>query len=177
MTVAVVAPFADDLARARQVLLAPLLRQELFTSSLPALFVYTTRDWLGRELAEKTARTSAAALFLIYAIHQAWGTKPRWQDVAERSHNVLLVYLLVACLWFQPWYVMWIIPLAAMLRSRRAANTAIVFTLSALAKYLVFDFLWYREPFVLDTPQIEAIAAAVIYSPPLAYLIRSRRRG
>ncbi len=174
--IATFGPFVDELSQARTVVLAPVQRQDLFTSSLPALLVYGTRGWLGKERAEKIARGAAAVVLLLCTAYQAWKTGSRWQDVAAGSYNVLLAYLLVACLWFQPWYVMWIVPLAAMLPSRRAANTTIIFTFSALAKYLVFDFLWYRDPFVLDMPQIEAIAATVIYLPPFAYLIWSRRR-
>lgn len=173
LTAAVYWPFVHDQTNVKTVLLAPLRRQELFTSSFPALLVFATADRLGRSAAETLARNLALAGLLTFTVYQAWRVRSGWQDVARTSYNVLLFYLLFSCLWFQPWYIMWIVPLAALLPAGREAMTAMLFSLSAMAKYLVFDFFWYWNPDLLTTPRIETLAVVVIYMLPLAYVLLS----
>ena len=65
--------------------------------------------------AGKLARNVALALLFVYTLYQAWNVRGEWQDLVRASYNVVLFYLLFLCLWFQPWYVMWLAPLAALL--------------------------------------------------------------
>ena len=164
------APFLGDRSQMKVIFLAPVQRQELFTSSFPTLFVLKATDKLGKEQAEKLARNVAMLLLLLYALYQTWRVKGDWQDLVRASYNVVLFYLLFLCLWFQPWYVMWVVPLAALLPSGRQARTVIVFCVSAMTKYLVFDFFWFSSPWLVDTLHVEAAAVAAIYALPLLHL-------
>ncbi len=168
-------PFLGERAHWRTVLLAPLQRQDLFTSSFPALVVHLLRDRFGVETTEKLARNGALIMLALYTLYITWRVKGDWQSVARASFNVLLFYLLFLCLWFQPWYVMWIVPLAALLPHGRASIVTFLFCLSAMGKYLVFDFFWFWRPEAFTGRQIEALAVAIIYLLPLAYLALSWR--
>ncbi len=163
-------PFRGDRSNMKAVLLAPIQRQELFTSSFPTLFVLKATNKLGKEQAEKLARNGAMLLLLLYTLYQMWRVKGDWQDLVRASYNVVLFYLLFLCLWFQPWYVMWLAPLAALLPPGRQARTVIVFCVSAMTKYLVFDFFWFSVPWLVETLHVEAAAVAGIYALPLLYL-------
>ncbi len=67
-----------------------------------------------------------------------------------RSHDALVtvmvdavfLYLVLAAFWFQPWYLAWLLPLAALIPDRRRALAAAAFTLSAALMYIPVDFAW-----------------------------------
>ena len=167
------APFMGDAAQRKKVLLAPIQRQELFTSSFPALFVIKESDRLGKERTEKLARNVALVLLLLFTLYQALRVTGEWQDLVRASFNVVLFYLLFLCLWFQPWYVMWLAPLGALLPPGRQARMVIIFSLTALTKYLIFDFFWFLLPSLAETIKVETAAVACIYTLPLVYLVLS----
>lgn len=164
-------PFIDSVAQARTVILMPVTRDGLFTSSFPALFYNVAIPRLGAKAAGAIARNTALIIFLAFTVYQAARVKKDWQDLTRASFDVLVFYLLFSCLWFQPWYVMWVAPLAALLPLGRRSSLFIAFCLSAMAKYLVFDFFWFWSPVQLSTVQIESVAVAAIYVLPLSYII------
>ncbi len=173
-------PFLGDRADLRTVLLAPLMRQDLFTSSFPALLVLVGEKTRDRDVVEKMVRNGAMALLVAFSLLQAWRVRGDWHSLASASFNTVLFYLLFLCPWFQPWYVLWLVPLAALLGKGWQANTVILFCLSAMAKYLVFDFFWFSSDLLTETLHVEAAAVLFIYALPLGYLawsfLTSRRR-
>jgi hypothetical protein len=55
----------------------------------------------------------------------------------------LLFYLLLTCLWFEPWYAIWPVAFAALLPEGAVGRTAALLSYAALWKTIVFDFFLF----------------------------------
>lgn len=119
-------------------------RQALFTTSLPAAAWATLLPALGKELAGQRVSSVAAALTALFALWQgaqAWRDRS-WLSFTRASFHIIMFYLLITCLWFQSWYAIWPLGLAALLPPGHAARLAALFGYVALAKPLAFEPLW-----------------------------------
>ena len=103
-----------------------------------------------------------------------------WQWLRLRSLSGLireLAYIFSALLiglaaWFFPWYVSWLLPLAALTDSERLRWAIVVFSWTALALYAFPDFI------VTEAPLHKVWAAlriAIAHIPPLVLLSRAFR--
>jgi len=59
------------------------------------------------------------------------------------SLEVILFYLLFTCTWLQPWYLVWLVALAALLPDLDTAHQAILFTYTMTWAYIVYHFVWF----------------------------------
>ena len=119
-------------------------RQALFTASLPAAAWAALLPSLGKELAGQRVSTIAVALTALFALWQgmqAWRDRS-WLSFTRASFHIIMFYLLITCLWFQSWYAVWPLGLAALLPPGHAARLAALFGYVALAKPLAFEPLW-----------------------------------
>jgi hypothetical protein len=75
------------------------------------------------------------------------------------------VFLLVALLtwWFMPWYLFWLVPLAALTADRRCFAVAALFSACAMLMYVPHFWLAAADPLLR-----EAVSAAVAFTAPLA---------
>ena len=158
-------------------------RQTLFTASIPKVIL----DWLtlnmGIEttLAQGIVRWSALALAGISSLAIAlWvllsqNAKRKTQNSLKAFYEIIFVYLACATLWFQPWYLLWLVALAAPLASITHANRALLFCVGGVLNYFVWDFiwLWNRSPF----REIQITSALVVYTLPLLYTMYVLLRG
>lgn len=142
-------------------------RTELFTDSLPAMLKLA----LGLALSEKWARLLAGlatvltfGAYFILQLRNTWRTPG---EVVRWGFNTLLFLLLVCMSWFQPWYLLWIVPLAAVYPRPNAPFQAGLFALYAIWSYTVFGFVLYWNP----PTEIELIALIVTYTASWAYAI------
>ncbi len=141
LVVVCVAPFwrgGDMFALAR--------RTTLFTASLPAVVQANLEPALGGPVSQ-SAVAAVAALLTVAAV--GWHTWRTWRapeplaPIRAATH-VLLFYLLFACLWFQPWYTIWPLALAALLPEGAVARTVVLLSYAAAWKTIVFDFFLYQ---------------------------------
>jgi hypothetical protein len=122
-------------------------RSRMFTASLPA-FVYTwLRPTLGQEQAALIVSRAALSLTLLFTLWQSWRAwrNPSWLGFSQAALNILLFYLLVTCAWFQQWYTIWPLGLAALLPPGPTIYLALIlggYTL--LSKHVIFGPLIYR---------------------------------
>jgi hypothetical protein len=65
-------------------------------------------------------------------------------EVIRASTVILLFYLIFTCLWFQGWYSIWPLALAALLPNGPLAQTAVLLSYTGLWKTVFFDFFLYR---------------------------------
>jgi hypothetical protein len=167
-----------------QLALRPFHQADLFTTSLPAVFSFWMEGFRTQTEAQSLARDAAMAG---WAIFTAWQTWRLWRDsagrtgsgslvsLAGRSYAVLLYFLLFACLWFQPWYLVWLLALAPLLGPSPHAAAVIVFSLLAQVKYFIFEFVWlWRTP--MDDILVPEVATTVAIFVPIllvyAWLVR-----
>jgi hypothetical protein len=122
-------------------------RNILLTSSLPAVAYVVLMPWLG-EKTMTVVNLTAGSLTLVFAVWQGWRARRTPDDLSfiRASFNILMFYLLLTCSWFQSWYAIWPLALAALLPPGHLARLGTLFGFAALAKPLVFApmFLWIR---------------------------------
>lgn len=159
-------------------------RWNLFTTSL------STWAWLALQVvyeprfaAEVVSRIGYAllALWMARELFRLWQTRPTPPAVeayARAALSILVFYLLVVVAWFQAWYVVWLLPLAALLPDGFLTRGVLVLSGAALLKMPLFDFwlvrdvkplppVWWREMWV---------TLGVLAVPWLYFLSRLVRR-
>jgi hypothetical protein len=84
----------------------------------------------------------------------------------------LFAYVCLASVWFWPWYVVWVLALAALMPHSRFANAARLLSVTALMLYVARVAALPLDHDLIDLPLI-------IFLPPLCYVAAShlRRRG
>ncbi len=138
---ATAAPFwrgGDMLALAR--------RSTLFTTSLPALAQVSLEPALGLSASQHLVAALASLMTVAVVLRQTWRAwrDPRWLTHVLASTRVLLFYLLFTCLWFQPWYALWPLALAALLPEGALGRTVVLLSYAAAWKTIYFDYFIYR---------------------------------
>ncbi|MCA1553836.1 MAG: hypothetical protein LC737_05615, partial [Chloroflexi bacterium] len=150
--------------------LAHLLpRQDLFTASPGAVAALWLTPSLGDTQAQMLVRSAAYVLYggalLVLLARQHASV----DSLALNGFLALMLLLLMATLWFQPWYLAWVLPLAA-LAGAPSRTVAGVFTWSALWNYFIFDFAWFWADgqFSRDNGLLaNAAVVALVFAPPL----------
>ena len=164
-------------------------RTDLFTASIPRVAL----DWLSAALTPPGATDAAARLAvaeaeewvrglalglivgftLVQALRIHWvaldrpGRAALLHTTLGAVYEILFVYLMFATLWFQPWYLQWLIAVTPLTLSAARVGRTLFFTVGGVANYFVWDFLWLwnRAP----TRAIQATAALVVTAPALLY--------
>jgi hypothetical protein len=118
-------------------------REGMLTASWPAIVQANLERLLGSELSERLVSRQALLLVGAVTLAQAWQVWRRPEGLApvRAFALVILFYLLFAVLWFQPWYAIWTLALAALLPEGALARTAVLLSYAALWKTIIFDFI------------------------------------
>ncbi|HEX6800021.1 MAG TPA: polyprenol phosphomannose-dependent alpha 1,6 mannosyltransferase MptB [Ktedonobacterales bacterium] len=100
---------------------------------------------------DKTLRLIFYTLFFIYAYIQTvrlWrvGQRITLDDVVSAAAKITFAALLLITFWFQPWYVVWLLPLAALSREPFIRRQGTLFAAGALLSYAVGNFLFVNDP-------------------------------
>ncbi|HYP20846.1 MAG TPA: hypothetical protein VEY08_12295, partial [Chloroflexia bacterium] len=82
-------------------------------------------------------------------------------------YEVIFVYLAFGTLWFQPWYLMWLVALTAPVARYVNANRTLLFCMGGIANYFVWDFIWLWNR--TSSRHIQFTAALMVYTLPLFY--------
>lgn len=129
-------------------------RTVMFTTSLPAFLETQLSGTLGAALSRYHLSRAALVLMVLVAYAVSWHTWQRtahaistvagrqraWLEPLRAGHMLLLFYLLVACLWFQPWYAIWPLALAALLPESPVVYLALLLTYTSGWKSIYLDF-------------------------------------
>jgi hypothetical protein len=148
-------------------------RTELFTASLPAAI----RAWLllnwGLQDIGWAIGLAAAGLTALFVLGQSWRIKAdsSWLNFAQASFNILTFYLLVTCLWFQQWYAIWPLTVAALLPPGHTPRLAVLFSYAAMSKHLIFGpLLFWPRPRPPRT-ELELVFGPAILLIPWLYAL------
>jgi hypothetical protein len=94
--------------------------------------------------------------------------------VARITATVLLFYLTVACIWFQSWYVLWLLPLVALLDDTPLRRVIILFSYLVTWQSFLYNYVTLRigtgQPFA-PIPYRDLIIVAVVQLPIWGYVI------
>lgn len=118
---------------------------ELYLRSLPTIirfiFIKLGLDQTKANMFEKLITLPLFSLMLIRAF-----LKKKFNKLIESMVVIMLLYFLIAAPMLQPWYIVWILPLAALMVQGRLQNVILVFTLSSLLHYSVLHTSFYFSP-------------------------------
>ena len=133
-------------------------RTRYFTASLPAFFYTWLHPMLGREQAASVISLTALSLTILFVLWQGWRSSraASWLSFSYATLNILLFYLLLTCSWFQQWYAVWPLGVAALLPPGPTVYLAMILgSYTVLSKQLVFGPLIYRlHPLPRETREI-----------------------
>ncbi len=126
-------------------------RMKLFSASLPASIFHILLPSSGNNRAASWVSYGALALTLIFTLLESLRARrsPLGDRFALPAFNILAFYLLVACLWFQQWYVLWLVSLAALLPASPQMWLALTSGFWVLTKQFIIGpaILWPRPHF------------------------------
>jgi hypothetical protein len=177
MTILLYAPFWEGVRT-----LHFLTRGNWFTASFPTMLREYLRLSLDYEAAGRTAATLVAGLFALYILTRLgllwWAdrrTAPgpgriRWEGWLGAAYDVTFVYLAFACIWWEPWYLTWLVALAALLPDRLLHERALLFCYGGVVNYAVFKYVWpVYQP--MTYTQIMGLSVVAIFGLPLLHLV------
>lgn len=159
-----------------------LSRGNWFTASLPTMLRELLRQWYPYEEAGRLSATLVGLGFAAFTVVRLWllwreerrmptgsADERGWLPWLRAAHDLTFVYLAFATLWWQPWYLVWLVALAALLPSRLVHERALLFCYGATLNYLVFKYIWpVFQPMTYTT--IMGISVLAIFGLPLLHL-------
>ncbi|MEP7199311.1 MAG: polyprenol phosphomannose-dependent alpha 1,6 mannosyltransferase MptB, partial [Chloroflexota bacterium] len=132
-----------------------------FTSSLAAIVKLSLEAIIGREPAEAWTRSAFGVLFVLLYGYRVWQVRSDADGLQEDMFTVFALLLIVGTLWFEPWYVVWVIALAPLVKPPLQRMT-MLWSASALCTYLIFDFAWYWWPDFFNTANVLVLNVTVV---------------
>jgi hypothetical protein len=154
--------------------------QDLFTTSFAAIAVFLARSVVTVASAQMLILRISLVLFagvMLWILSAVNGT---FASLAHATYLSFFALLLIATIWFQAWYLVWMLVLAP-LAPHGARSVAGLFSATALAIYLVYDFALYWAPWFFirdDGLTLNVLTVGLVFGPPLILLtsqhIRSR---
>jgi len=158
-----------------------LERQNLFTSSFATLAVLGLGNLLGEgDLVESVVRYGVLGLFGLFYVWQILRLKRGMHSLLMSLYWTVFVFLSFAVLWWQPWYVVWLVALGALVASSGIAQLTTLFSYTATWNYVVYIFLlmWFF-PLMMwgNSLGVNLVAVLLIFGAPLAYAAYLKRRG
>jgi hypothetical protein len=162
-----------------------LSRGNWFTASFPTLLREYLRRFIDFEDAGRLAATLVAIAFGLYVLARIialWWIdrvpallpetareRSEWHRWLAAAHDLTFVYLAFACLWWEPWYLTWLVGLAALLPNRLLHDRALLFCYGGVVNYVVFKYVWpVYQP--MTYTQIMGLAVVAIFGLPLLHL-------
>jgi hypothetical protein len=124
----------------------------MFTTSIPAVIYRIFTPTLGQSASARLVIFGALGLLAGFTFYQSIHGKSQqlsW-NFPLVAFTILAFYLMVACLWFQQWYSLWLIGLAPLL-PQRSQRIAIFFSFWVLTKQFIFSPLII--PVMLQHPE------------------------
>jgi hypothetical protein len=156
-----------------------LLEEGNFYSALavPSLAYNLLRGIHGDNVAKVlTITVCAISYFVLYALSVRALTREQQPHRFIAVCTWLIVaYLGIACMHFQPWFAIWPIALGIWVSHPLARRVLVVFTASALLSYAA-NFVWIWNYRAWQTLQVNVMFVAVIFAPPLIVGLLSRVR-
>ena len=161
----------------------PRNRGNLFTASIPKVIVDALVRYAGLKEAtaqfyvRNTAYTLVALVAVglaIYIVRMRNATTPKAREKLVGTtlgafYEIIFAYLIFAALWFQPWYIMWLVALTAPVAGLTYANRTLLFCVGGVANYFVWDYIWLWNRTDIGTNQITS--ALAIYTLPILYTL------
>lgn len=155
-------------------------RGRMFTSSLGTLIRQALEPILTNQ-AGAVVNVLALGLFGLFTLWQLWqlmrvsSLEPT--TAIETLLRIILFYLLVGAIWFQHWYLAWVIPLAALLDESPLRRLTLVFSYLVTWQPLLYNYVTLRYDGWMDAPWRDLIPVSVFMGGTYLYAIAEWRIG
>ncbi|MGO8948576.1 MAG: glycosyltransferase family 39 protein [Ktedonobacterales bacterium] len=121
---------------------------------------------------DKTLRLIFYTLFFVYAYLQTqrlWmlGRQATLRDVITASAKVTFAALLLITFWFQPWYVVWILPLAPLAHDPFVRRQGLILAAGAIMTYAVAYFLFVGDTNLVQGFFVQFFEIIIAFGPLL----------
>lgn len=131
---------------------------------------------------DKTIRLVFYSLFILYAgiqTHRLWLAGPNATPrlVITAGAKVMFAALLLIAFWFQPWYVVWLLPLAALAGETFVRGQAAILSLGSLLTYAVAYYLFANETGLGQSLFVQVSEVVVTFLPLLLLRVVPAERG
>jgi alpha-1,6-mannosyltransferase len=144
-------------------------RSRMFTSSAGTLARQALSAYMSEEQAGTIVNLVALGLFGLFYLSQLWVLFRAKEGASKETHlfpaqillRVLLFYLLVSAIWFQHWYLAWIIPLAALLDDTPARRLVFWFSYLVTWQPLLYNYVTLRYDGWMPLPWRDLIPVSV----------------
>ncbi|HPH95066.1 MAG TPA: hypothetical protein PKW33_02135 [Anaerolineaceae bacterium] len=154
--------------------LGAVRRSQMYTTSLPALGFVLLSPLMGEGMAGSLISSLAGTLTFLFAMweaHNAMHSSQPWRAFAVASLRILLFYLVLACPWYQQWYPLWLVGLAALLPAGSLPSLALSLGALTLSKPLVFaPLILWPQP-LLPKLQRELALSLGVMLPAWVFLV------
>jgi len=155
-------------------------RTQMYTGSFPTL----VRQWIAPltdGIVGESAQTPKASSYVQYAalallgMFYLWQLEAVWNDSTPfRAIRVvtltLAFHLLVTVTWFQPWYVLWLVALGALLDNTPLRRMIILFSFFALWQPILYYFVTLRPGDWAPLPWRDLVPVAVVVGTSWLYV-------
>ncbi len=149
-------------------------RERMFTSSVGTL-VHQYLQWQHWDEGQAVQLISYTTfgllgLFLLSELFEVW-QQPDVFRAIRAIIAVLLFYLLVSIVWFQNWYVVWVVALAALLDNTPMRRFVLFFSYIVTWQSFLYYYVTLRYDGWSPLPWRDLIPVAVFIGLPWAYVI------
>ena len=146
-------------------------RSQLFTSSIPAVLFNVLKNGSNQKPVAHAISLVAAGITGSFALWRGWRARLERppESLPRAGFDILTFYLLLTCLWFQQWYTIWIVGLAAVLSPGYRRRFAVFFSLAALSKQFLTGPLIFRPRPLLPQPELEIVFTLGVLGLPWLY--------
>lgn len=126
-------------------------RSDLFTTSLSAWAWLALRNFYDAKFASVLVSRAGYLLLGVWVARELfllWKTRAEKFAVEKyirAALSILLFYLLVTIAWFQTWYVVWLLPFAALLPDGFLTRGVLLLCGAVLWKMPLYDFVFFRD--------------------------------
>jgi len=124
---------------------------------------------MGYETLYSIDRYIFVSLFFCFCLWRLWRIRDQSSLVRELAY-IFLALLIGYAAWFFPWYVTWLLPLAALTEARPVRWSIVIFSWTALALYAFPNYVVTEAPL----HRLWAVLRiSIVHIPPLVPLMRA----
>jgi hypothetical protein len=121
---------------------------------------------------DKTVRLVFYVLFGIYTlihVNRLWQRKPAvsLDEVITATAKITLAALILITFWYQPWYVVWLLPVAALSEEPYVRRAATILAAGSLMTYAVSSYLFVGETGLAQSLFVQFFEILVTFGPLL----------
>lgn len=146
-----------------------------FTASTATVVRDILSGYMDQEQAGRWARLIAYSLFAPFYLWCLLRVHASLDSLTYASFQTFFFYLALGTLWFQPWYVVWLVGLGALLAGTAVAWRMVAFSFSAMLIHIVTGFGWRIGWFDTYKPYLQLLAVTLVFALPIIMWLAERR--